>query len=466
MDAIERVSGGAARRIAEFASGFGAHDLDPGLLEAVGRAFIDTYGVGLAGRNEPPAVKARRYARVAAGGDAWHASLANSARCWGDGERLPVELAALVNGVAAHVLDYDDVTSPMRGHPSVALLPALVALGESLDADGAALAAAYVVGFEVICKLSRAYAVHHYAKGWHSTSSIGTIAAAVACAHLLKLDVPGIVHAIGLAVAQTAGTRANFGTDAKSFQAGQCNAAALRAALLAKEGFDAAPGALDGQFGYTALYADEASLDDELATLGHGTLELLRSGIEVKKYPLCYATHRAIDGMLDLRAEHALTLGDIETVAIFTSAGALTPLIHHRPQTGLEAKFSLEYAMVAALLDGHVTLASFTDDAVQRPAAQAALSRVTGQSSADGQVFPRWTHIDLTLRNGRRLSRRVDSLRGSAALPLSAAELKSKFDDCLAWGGAKADAGSTAGNTFARAMALDRYAVRDLLTGD
>lgn len=464
MDALESVSGGAARRIVAFATGFGPSNLTPALLEAVGRAFIDTYGVGLAGWNEPPALKARRYARVAAGGDGWQASpapLSTSARCWGDGERLPVELAALVNGIAAHVLDYDDVTSPMRGHPSVALLPALVALGEALDADGAALAAAYVVGFEVICKLSRAFAVDHYAKGWHSTSSIGTIAAAVACAHLLKLDATGIANAIGLAVAQTAGTRANFGTDAKSFQAGQCNAAAIRAALLAREGFDAAASALDGKFGYTALYADNASLEAELSSLGQGALELLRSGIEVKKYPLCYATHRALDGMLDLRAQHALTLDDIETIAITTSAGALTPLIHHRPRTGLEAKFSLEYAMVAALLDGQVTLASFTDAAVQRPAAQAALARVSGRSSSDGQVFPRWTTLELKLRDGRWLSHRVDSLRGSATLPLSAAELRTKFDDCLAWGRATADAGTV----FARAMRLDDCSVRELLAG-
>lgn len=449
----------ASLRIAEFSVAFSAAQLTPDLLRACGRAFLDTYGAGLAGRNEAAAKRALRYVRFAAGDVSQGAS--SSARCWGIGEALPIELAALWNGVAAHVLDYDDVTSPLRGHPSVALLPALLALGEALDANGLALATAYVVGFEVICKLSRAFAVGHYARGWHSTSSIGTLAAAVACARLLELDVAQTANAIGLAVSQAAGTRANFGTDAKSFQAGQCNAAGLRAALLAREGFDASAQALDGPFGYLALYTDGAALDDALASIGDMPLELERSGIEVKKYPLCYATHRTLDGILDLRAEHALELHQVKAVQVCTSAGALVPLIHHCPQTGLEAKFSMEYAVVAALLDGYVGLSSFTDEAVQRPQAQAALDRVQSGSADDGPVFPRWSEIKVELNDGRTFHRRVALLRGSAEAPLTDAELRAKFDDCLAWGDVPADTDALVG----RAMRLERTTVRQLLDG-
>lgn len=444
----------AAQQIASFVSGFAPDQLTPELVQACGRALLDTYAVAIAGRHEAATELALNYARRSGA-----AASGRAASYWGSGEQLPLELAALCNGVAGHVLDYDDVTSPMRGHPSIALLPALVGLAETMDASGAELACAYAAGFEVICKIAKAIAVRHYGRGWHSTSSIGTIAAAAACARLLRLDAQATTHAIGLAVAQTAGSRANFGTHAKSFQAGQCNAAGLRAALLASEGFDAAAGILDEPFGFLDLYGNGESLQPQLATLGQAPLELLASGIEVKKYPLCYATHRALDGVLDARQEHGLTLGDVRSVRIRTSAGALTPLIHARPQTGLEAKFSIQYAVTAALLDGQVGLASFSDEAVRRPQAQAFFPCVEADDSTETPTFPRWTEIDIELRDGRRLQRRVDGLRGSAEAPLSLQDLRAKVQDCLAWGRAKADVDGL----LAGALAINKISVRQWL---
>ena len=425
----------AAERIARFAAGLQAQRLGPELIQATGRALLDTYGCAVAGRNEEASTLALRYARASG-----RPAADRAARVWATGEALPLEMAALCNGIAGHVLDYDDVTSPMRGHPSIALLPALLALAEATDARGDELVCAYVAGFEVICKLAKAIAIKHYARGWHSTSSIGAIGAAVACARLLRLDELRMTHAIGLAVAQAAGSRANFGTHAKSFQAGQANAAGLRAALLAAEGFDAAPGVLEDAFGYLDLYANGESLAPQIEAIGGQPLELIASGIEVKKYPLCYATHRALDGILDLRAEHGLTLANVQSVHVRASAGALTPLIHARPQTGLEAKFSMQYGVTAALLDGQVRLASFTDAAVRRPDAQAFFARVTTDDRTDSPTFPRWSEIDMTLGNGKRLTRRVDLLRGSAQAPLSLDELRAKVQDCLAWGEVRADA--------------------------
>lgn len=444
----------AAQRIAAFSSGLRPEHLTRELVEACGRVLLDTHAVAIAGRNEEASLMALRYARTSA-----LPAPGRAAHDWGTGESLPLELAALSNGVAGHVLDYDDVTSPLRGHPSIAMLPALIALAEGIDASGAELACAYVAGFEVLCKLSRAMAVRHYARGWHSTASIGTIAAAVACARLLRLDAQRTTHAIGLAVSQAAGSRANFGTHAKSFQAGHSNAAGLRAALLAAEGLDAAQGVLDDAFGYLDLYGNGESLQPHLDTLGQRPLELVLSGIEVKKYPLCYATHRPLDGVLDLRAQHGLTLADVRSVHVRTSAGALTPLIHARPQTGLEAKFSMQYAMAAALLDGAVGLASFTDEAVLRPEAQAFFASVTTDDSTDSPTFPRWAEIELTLYNGTRLRKRVDSLRGSAELPLTLQELRAKVQDCLAWGHARLDVG----RLFDAALSIDRISVRQWL---
>lgn len=444
----------AAERLATFVSSLQPGQISPALVENCARALLDTYACAIAGRNEDAAQLVLRYARASG-----LPAAGRSARVWGSGESLPLELAALCNGVAGHVLDYDDVTSPLRGHPSVVLLPALLGLAEVIDASGDELVCAYTAGFEAICKLSKTIAVEHYARGWHSTASIGTIATACACARLLRLDSRRTTHAIGLAVAQAAGSRANFGSHAKSFQAGHSNAAGLRAALLASEGFDAAPGVLDDAFGYLDLYGNGKSLQSQFDCLGEQPLELIASGIEIKKYPLCYAAHRALDGVLDLRSAHGLALADVRCVHVRTSAGALTPLIHSHPKTGLEAKFSMQYAVTAALLDGAVRLSSFTDRAVCRPEAQAFFSCVSTDDNSAGPVFPRWSDIAITLRNGGHLCKRVDLLRGSAQAPLTLQELRSKVQDCLTWGQLSADVD----RLFDSALAIDRIPVRQWL---
>lgn len=440
----------ASIRIADFASSFSVESLSPEHLRHTARALIDTVAVAVAGRNEPASTIALDYAREHGG--------KHMATAWAAGIQLPIEAAALYNGVSGHVLDFDDVTSPLRGHPSIALLPPLVALAESHGKSGKELAAAFVVGFEVICKLAKAMVADHYAKGWHSTPSIGTIAAAVGGARLLNLSRDQIVNAIAIALAQTAGTRANFGTMAKSFQAGQCGAAAIRAVLLAQRGFTGTPNALDGPFGYIALYGNGESLEAQLHTLGKAPLEFDASGFEIKKYPLCYATHRAIDGLLDLREEHGLTLDQVERVEILSNYRALVPLIYPRPKTGLEGKFSMHYAVTAALLDGRVKLASFTDEAVRRPEVQQFFERIDARED-QGPASPRWTRVTLHLKDGRTLEKMVTTLRGAANCPLSDESLVEKVEDCFSYSGFEAPARAFADAAFA----LEERQVADIL---
>jgi 2-methylcitrate dehydratase PrpD len=440
----------AAVKIAEFAAGFSADRLSAEHFRHIARAVIDTVAVAIAGRNEQAAAIALDYAREHSG--------SRMATAWGAGLRLPVEHAALYNGVAGHVLDFDDVTSPLRGHPSIALLPPLIALAEAHDKSGRELAASFAVGFEVMCKLAKAMVGDHYAKGWHSTASIGTLGATVACAHLLGLGREQIGNALAIAVAQTGGSRANFGTMAKSFQAGHCGAAAVRAALLAQCGFTGAPEILDGAYGYMALYGNGEDLHAQLDTLGSAMLEIEASGFEIKKYPLCYATHRAIDGVLDLRAEHGLTLEQVERVEIVANYRALVPLIHPRPQTGLEGKFSMHYAVAAALRDGYVRLASFEDAAVLRPEIQAFFARVEA-SEEQGPASPRWTRVRIDTRDGRMLEKHVTQLRGAADCPLSDAELIAKAQDCFAFGQSRASA-----QAFAEAaLSIERLRVSEIM---
>ncbi|MDQ6213471.1 MmgE/PrpD family protein [Achromobacter insolitus] len=441
----------AALAIARYAVGRPAAGTFAFLSREVGRALIDTVGVGIAGRHEPVSTIALQYGAACGG--------APQAQAWGWRDRLSPEAAAFCNGVAGHVLDYDDVSSPLRGHPSIALLPPLVALAQARDLAGGQLVDAYVVGFEIIVKLARAMVHEHYAKGWHATATLGTVAAAVACARLLDLTEMQTVHAIGIAVGQAAGTRANFGTMAKSFQAGHCAASGLRAALLAELGMDAAADALDGPQGFMRLYGQDESLAPALAGLGVDPPELASSGIEIKKYPLCYATHRSLDGILDLRREHGLTAQDVESVHIESNHRGMVPLIHDSPATGLEAKFSMPYAISAALLDGRINFTSFTDEAVQRPAIRELMPRITRQE--DGQpTAARWNRLRVRLRSGQTLEKEIRQLRGSKDLPLSDEALREKWRDCLQHGGVCATDGEA---FFDQALHLERLPVRTLM---
>lgn len=426
----------ASQRISGFVTGFDCDSLSAERIHTVARAFLDTCAVAIAGQREPASKLVLDYARRQGGAGEWAGSV------WATGERLPVESVALVNGTMGHVLDYDDLTSPLRAHMSVAMLPLLVALAEATGATGRQLSAAYVVGFEVACKLALPMVSEHYAKGWHSTSSAGVLGATAAGAHLLGLTAEQTVNALGLAVAQASGTRENFGTMAKSFQAGHCGAVSARALALARLGFTASPSAIDGPSGYLRLYANGEDIQASLDQLGTEPFELDVSGADIKKYPLCYATHRVIDGLLDLRAEHGFALADVSRVEIETNLHGLKPLLHHLPRTGLEAKFSMEYAVAAAIEDGRVTLSSFEDAQVLRPHVQEFFPKVRA-AEASGPAMPRWASIVLRLVDGRVLHKRVDELRGGMELPLTDDELCDKVHDCFAFAGQPEATGPT-----------------------
>ncbi|AWB32710.1 MmgE/PrpD family protein [Orrella marina] len=440
----------ASRLIAKFASQLDQRHLTDDLSHQVGRAIIDTVGVGVAGRHEPASLIGMKYARSLPSQEV--------ARAWGERHRLSLHACVLYNGIAAHVLDFDDVNSPLRGHPSIALLPPLLALGEANDLTVSRVAAAYVVGFEVMVRIARAMVQDHYAKGWHATTTLGTIGAAIACSNLLGLTEDQTVNCIGLAVAQAAGTRGNFGTMAKSFQTGQCGVAGMTAALLAQFGMTASDEALDGEQGFTRLYGEYERLDECLAGLESSPHELLNSGIEIKKYPMCYAAHRSLDGILSLVREHRFEAQQVRAIHVTSNYRALVPLIHSRPTTGLEAKFSMEYAMAAAVVDRRMSLASFTDEAVMRPEIQSFLSKVTKAECAGPQT-PRWNELTVELVNGQSIRKKITTLHGSMQHPLSDQELKIKWDDCMSFGGF-ADQGDA---FFETALTHSDRTVRELM---
>ena len=396
------------------------------------RAVLDTLGVALAGSREESARAVAAWVREQ-GGRA-------EATVLGQGLRAPAPDAALANGVAGHALDFDDVSVPMRGHPSVPLLPAVLAVGEKAGSSGRDLLTAFVLGFEVETRLGRAIGEAHYALGWHATSTLGTVGAAAACARLLGLDAGRTRMALGIAASLAGGLQQNFGTMTKPLHAGWAARNGVVAAELAARGFTADPLALEGESGQTParrggfLRAMSGGAEVDLAPLATPgePFEITSSGIGVKRYPCCYAVHRSLDAVLDLRARRGIDAGSVAAVKVEVSRGTLLPLRGEPPVTGLQGKFSLEYCLAAALIDGGVGLSSFTDEAVRRPAVRALMAKVEATEGAEAGSFPigGYAEVRIVLHDGTEHDVRVDTPRGDPSRPLSWDELAGKFREC------------------------------------
>ena len=396
---------------------------DGALLQAK-RAALDTLGVALAGSREVSARAVADWLRDQGGRP--------EAAVLGRTLRLTAADAALANGTAAHALDFDDVSLPMRGHPSAPLLPAVLAVGEAAGSSGRDLLEAFVLGVEVEAKLGRAIGGPHYALGWHATSTLGTLGAAAACARLLRLDAGRTRMALGIAASLAAGLQQNFGSMTKPLHAGWAARSGVVAAQLAARGFSAGAEAVEGPSGF--LRAMSGGADPDLApfdALGE-PFEIVSPGLGVKLYPCCYATHRAIDAVLELCAAHGTAPASVAAVRVEVNRGGMMPLRVEPPATGLEGKFSLAYCLAAALIDGGVGLPSFTDEAVSRPAVRELMAKVKASEGELAGEFPigGYAEVRIVLRDGTEYGTRVDVPRGDPSRPLSWDELAAKFRDC------------------------------------
>jgi 2-methylcitrate dehydratase PrpD len=390
------------------------------------RALLDTIGVTLAGYGEESAQIIT----------AWVAENGTSpvATVLGSSISTSPALAALANGTMGHALDFDDVTFHMRGHPSVPIAPVVLALGEATGACGADVLTAFIVGIEVEAKVGKAMTAAHIRHGWHPTAIIGTLGATAAAAKLLGLNESQTQTALGIAASKAAGLRKNFGTMTKPLHAGEAARSGIEAAQWAQRGFTADRHVLDHRFNYFEVFAGNDEFDAEAVVRDFGApYDVVSPGIGVKPYPACRQMHRSIDAMLELVQSHDFKANEVEAIVCETSERALSFLVHHRPQTGLEGKFSMEYAMAAAVLHGKLGLAQFSDQSVQDPRAQDLLKRVRYHHPDAGQ--PEWDMtlpdiVSVELRNGQRLHQRIDIPKGDPQLPLSWDELVAKFHDC------------------------------------
>lgn len=406
------------RQLSDFVVDLTYDAIPPDVVETVTRAFVDTVGVTIAGAVEG----AGRVSYETIQGDPESAS---AAELLGIGSRLPPESVALQVGTAAHALDYDDLSWAMDGHPSVTLVPPVLALLGETTATGTDLITAYVAGFEVEAAVAEPISPGHYEAGWHATATFGTIGAAAAAASLLDLDVHQTEHALNAAASMVSGLKRNFGSMTKPLHAGLASRSGVTAARLALGGLTADARAISGPGGFWDLYG---APDHDAFEIGDGWA-LQDAGIHVKAFPSCYFTHTAIAGILELTQD--LDPSEIELITVEASRGAADALQHEEPTTGLEAKFSMEYAVATAAVRDRVELDSFRDEAIENPVVQSVRETVEFVVDED---LPYDSHASTVHVQTADSEWTLESLNppGTHGDPLSESALRAKFDECTA----------------------------------
>lgn len=409
----------ATGELADWATELKYADLPPDLLHAASRGLIDTVAVILAGSSEEAAERATIVAE-SQGGTA-------EAQVLGGRLRTSASLAALVNGTAAHALDYDDTQGSVHGHPSAVIVPAALAVAESVRASGRSLVEAFVVGTEVMGKAGRMLTEVPYKEGWHLTSVLGPLGAGAAAGKLLGLNPEQFRVALGIAVSQSSGSRQNFGTMTKPFHVGWSAHGGVLAALLAATGFTANPDMLTAPMGLTKLFAGDSTRWRE--TRPGSPFELVDPGLAMKVYPCCAGTHCALDATFECRTEMSTEdLRLIEQIEVNVHATGLVPLIYDRPTTGLEGKFCLRYVVAAALQDGSISLETFDDDRVRDGVYAALMDRV--RVYQDPTVEDRFAEVTVRVPGREAVSSRVQIVKGSPTKPMSDEDLDLKFASC------------------------------------
>ena len=418
------------KKIAEYIVGITFNEIPQKVISFAKQCILDCLGVALAGSTSPAVKIVNKLVKELEGKP--------EAVVWGCRFRSSVLMAAFVNGIMAHFLDYDDDSSSIEGHPSAILVPVVLSIGDKMRISGKDALVAYIAGLETEIKIGRGINVGHYEKGWHATATLGTLGAAVAAAKILKLNIDQIRTAIGIAASEAAGLRQNFGTMTKSFHAGNAARSGILAALLANKGFTADKNILEAQFGFCKLFSKDNKYDLNKMTENLGKLSgIILPDISLKPYPSCRCSHSAIDAMLDIVNKYNICPDEVEKIEVKTCRLNSLVLTKHNPKTGLEGKFSMEFCVAIAFLEKQVGLSQFTDEKVQNKKTQSLMKKVNmvvepslqDVEERENMYLP--SIVAVKIKNSKEYIKRVDIPKGHPLAPLSRQELVDKYQKCV-----------------------------------
>lgn len=364
--------------------------------------------------------------------------------------------AALINGTAAHALDFDD--QALTGHPSAILVPTILAEGEMRGATGRDMVTAYVAGYEVWAELVRRSSNYHM-KGWHPTSVFGSVASAAAAAVLHKLPAERASAALAMSASHASGLAVNFGTMTKPYHAGMAARSGIIATRLASKGATASRVALEHRRGFLTAFSPTLTADWDSPSKVGEEWHILGHRLCVKRYPTCYFMHRSFDATAKMLQGQGVKADDVSTITITMGRGQTDVLVNERPQTGLEAKFSEHFAMAAAVILGRMGIAELRDEVVLRPDIQAFLPKVKlvpvdAYDARDPAHSPS-ERVVVQLHSGKTFDTgEIRTVLGHAFDPLSTEQLWEKFRECTA----TTHSDTEAELLFARSQMLDELA--------
>src|SRR5712671_3663541 len=432
--------------VGKFVSQANYEDIPGEVVELGKKSILDGLGLALAGSKAQTGALCRRYLEKIGVCDG-KSTIIGSAR------KTSPRFAAFVNAVSIHADDFDDTQLAVAKdrvygllvHPTVPVLPAVLALGEQRKISGKELLLAYHLGVEVECKIAEAMAPRHYEDGFHSTGTCGPFGSAAACSKLFGLDLNKTLNAFGIAGSQSAGLRENFGTMTKPFQAGHAAESGLQSVQLADIGWTAATQILEAQRGF--YHAAGGSFDPAaiLGKLGSPWC-FATPGISLKPYPSGSLSHPAMTEMMRLIELNDIRPAQVKQVEVGANHAMTQALLHHRPQTGLEAKFSMEFCVAILLLRRKAGLAECTNRVVQDARVQEMIAKVRYyvDPEAESAGFDKMTSIiKITLKSGKTISGRASFGKGSPADPMTFEETAAKFRGCAEyadWPKSKTDA--------------------------
>ena len=416
------------RAIAEYVSNAQIEDFSQETIQAAKAAIIDSFACMLAGSCEPIAAVLCQYISEEGGRP--------TASIIGKSIKTTTTNAALVNGAMGHALDYDDITEVTKTHPTVVLLPAVLAVSEESMSSGIDLLLAYLVGFEVACSIGVGMSPEYFDElGWHPTGPLGSVGAGAGAAKILQMEKQEIAMTVSLAASQGSGLRQNFGTMTKPFHAGNAARCGVTAARLVNLGFTSGVDAIEGPFGFMKAFSGgkNFSTDAVIASL-RSTSHMAESGIEIKKYPCCGSAHLALDALLTLVSTNNIDPMEISNINVLVDFDPPRSLIHSDPKTPLEGKFSMEYCLASGTVDKQVGLDTFTDDKFARTIVQSLMPKIEMKRIPGNEGKPSWMEgfhqVTIMLKSGQILSEQASRTRTGALRGVSFPEVINKFEDC------------------------------------
>lgn len=404
---------GPSAALGEFIARARGVSLPAGVQGAASRAFANWLGCALGAARDDSARAVLEVARKLSGQE--------QASVVGHGDKLDVVNAALVNGVAANALDYDDMHTPTLIHPTGAVVAAALALGEDRGVDGTHLLAAIATGIEIECRLGLALFPAHYDAGWHITATLGTLGAAAAACVVIGLDPVRTQHALGIAATQAGGLRAMLSNPCKSFNIGKAASAGVMSALLAEAGLDSEPDVLEAKFGLFDVFGGRQNADAITGELG---TRYMLPDVSLKPYPCGIVIHPLIDACLELASDRALSWTDVRRITAFVHPRAIELAGRQHPGNALAGRYSLQHAAAVALTRRSAGLAAFEAD-VNDAALVALRSRMTVEGEL--QLTPGQARVIVELNDGGCLEQAIDHPSGSPERPLTDAQLRGKF---------------------------------------